>query len=67
MQVLTEVQMDVNIKGGYIMQDYIKHLQSQIEYWQRIALAEREKNIKLEEIIKKIEEKIYNLEDKEGK
>ena len=46
------------------MQDYIKHLQNQIEYWQRIALAEREKNIKLEEIIKKIEEKIYNLEDK---
>lgn len=45
------------------MQDYIKYLQSQIEYWQRIALAEREKNIKLEEIIKKIEEKIYNLED----
>lgn len=57
--------MRVNIKGGYIMQDYIKHLQIQIEYWQRIALAEREKNIKLEEIIKKIEEKIYNLEDKE--
>lgn len=47
------------------MQDYIKHLQSQIKYWQRIALAEREKNIKLEEIIKKIEEKIYNLDDKE--
>ena len=42
------------------MQDYIKHLQSQIEYWQRIALAEREKNIKLEEIIKKIEEKILS-------
>jgi hypothetical protein len=40
------------------MEDYIKHLQSQIEYWQRIALAEREKNIKLEEIIKKIEERI---------
>lgn len=48
------------------MQDYIKHLQSKVKYWQRIALAEREKNIKLEEIIKKIEEKIYNLEDKEG-
>lgn len=47
------------------MQDYIKHLQSQIKYWQRIALAEREKNIKLEEIIKKIEKKIYNLDDKE--
>ena len=44
------------------MQDYIKHLQSQIEYWQRIALAEREKNIKLEKI-KKIDQKIYNLED----
>lgn len=55
--------MRVNIKGGYIMQDYIKHLQSKVKYWQRIALAEREKNIKLEEIIKKIEEKIYNLED----
>lgn len=55
--------MRVNIKGGYIMQDYIKHLQSKVKYWQRIALAEREKNIKLEEIIKKIEQKIYNLED----
>ena len=49
------------------MQDYIKHLQSKVKYWQRIALAEREKNIKLEKIIKKIEEKIYNLEDKEDK
>ena len=47
------------------MQDYIKHLQSKVKYWQRIAIAEREKNIKLEKIIKKIEEKIYNLEDKE--
>jgi hypothetical protein len=32
-----------------------------------ISAAEREKNIKLEEIIKKIEKKIYNLEDKEDK
>lgn len=47
------------------MEDYIKHLQSQIDYWKMISAAEREKNIKLEEIIKKIEEKIYNLEDKE--
>lgn len=47
--------------------DYIKHLESKCEYFQQLALAEREKNIKLEEIIKKIEEKIYNLEDKEGK
>lgn len=59
--------MRVNIKGGYIMQDYIKHLQSKCEYFQQLALAEREKNIKLEEIIKKIEKKIYNLEDKEDK
>lgn len=45
------------------MEDYIKHLQSQIDYWKMISAAEREKNIKLEKIIKKIEEKIYNLED----
>lgn len=44
---------------------YEKHLESQIKYWKRIALAEREKNIKLEEIIKKIEVKIYNLDDKD--
>lgn len=49
------------------MEDYIKHLQSQIDYWKMIALTEREKNIKLEKIIKKIEKKIYNLEDKEDK
>ena len=45
--------------------DYIKHLESKCEYFQQLTLAEREKNIKLEEIIKKIEEKIYNLDDKE--
>ena len=44
------------------MKDYAKHLQSQIEYWEMIALAEREKNMKLEEIIKDIEKKIYGLE-----
>lgn len=43
--------------------DYIKHLESKCEYFQQLALAEREKNIKLEKIIKKIEQKIYNLED----
>ena len=47
------------------MKGYIEHLQSQIEYWKMISLAEREKNTKLEEIIKQIEKKIYNLEDKE--
>jgi hypothetical protein len=46
------------------MKGYIEHLQSQIKYWQQISAAEREKNIKLEEIIKQIEKKIYNLDDK---
>ena len=41
---------------------YINHLKSSCDYWKRIALAEREKNIKLEKIIKDIERKIYNLE-----
>ena len=44
---------------------YEKFLKSQVSYWKMISAAEREKNIKLEEIIKKIEEKIYNLDDKE--
>ena len=34
----------------------------QVKYWQRIAAEEREKNLKLEDIIKKIEKKIYGLE-----
>lgn len=46
------------------MKDYLKHLQAQVKYWQMISLAEREKNAKLEEIIKQIEKKIYNLDDK---
>ena len=41
----------------------IQHLQDQIFFWRRIALAEKEKNMKLEEILKKLEKKIYNLED----
>ena len=44
---------------------YINHLKSSRDYWKRIALAEREKNIKLEKIIKDIERKIYNLDDKD--
>ena len=47
------------------MKNYIEHLKAQVKYWQMISAAEREKNIKLEEIIKKIEVKIYNLDDKE--
>lgn len=44
------------------MKNYIKHLKAQVKYWQMISAAEREKNIKLEKIIKDIERKIYNLE-----
>ena len=44
---------------------YINHLKSSRDYWKRIALAEREKNIKLEKIIKKIEEKAYGLNNEE--
>ena len=44
---------------------YINHIKSIRDYWKRIALAEREKNIKLEEIIKSIEKKIYGLEKEE--
>ena len=46
------------------MKEYLKHLQAQVKYWQMISLAEREKNAILEEIIKQIEKKIYNLDDK---
>ena len=46
------------------MKGYIEHLQSQIEYWKMISLVEKEKNMKLEGIIKQIEKKIYNLDDK---
>ena len=45
---------------------YVNHLKSSRDYWKRIALAEREKNMKLEDIIKRIENKIYGLE-KENK
>ena len=49
------------------MKGYIEHLQAQVKYWQMISLAEREKNIKLEEVIKKIEEKAYGIDSKEDK
>ena len=41
---------------------YITHLKSSCDYWKRIALAEREKNMKVEEKIKGKEKKIYGLE-----
>ena len=47
------------------MKNYIEHLKAQVKYWQTISAAEREKNIKLEKIIKKIEEKVYGLNNEE--
>ena len=47
------------------MKNYIEHLKAQVKYWQMISAAEREKNIKLEKIIKDIERKIYNVDDKD--
>lgn len=44
------------------MNAHEKNLVDQVKYWQRIAAEEREKNLKLEDIIKKIEKKIYGLE-----
>ena len=49
------------------MKNYIEHLKAQVKYWQMISAAEREKNIKLKEIIKKIEEKAYGIDSKEDK
>ena len=49
------------------MKNYIEHLKVQVKYWQMISAAEREKNLKLEEIIKEIEKKIYGLENKGDK
>ena len=37
------------------MKNYIEHLKAQVKYWQMISAIEKEKNIKLEEIINKIE------------
>ena len=44
------------------MSPFEKYLVDQVKFWQRIAAEEREKNLKLEDIIKKIEKKIYGLE-----
>ena len=49
------------------MKGYIEHLKAQVKYWQMISAIEKEKNIKLEEIIKKIEEKAYGIDSKEDK
>ena len=49
------------------MKGYIEHLQSQIKYWQMISAIEKEKNMKLEKIIKKIEQNIYGLNNDKQK
>ena len=49
------------------MKNYIEHLKAQVKYWQMISAIEKEKNIKLEEGIKKIEEKVYGIDSKEDK
>ena len=49
------------------MKNYIEHLKAQVKYWQMVSAIEKEKNIKLKEIIKKIEEKAYGIDSKEDK
>ena len=41
---------------------YEKFLENKCKYWQQLALEEREKNMKLEELIKDRENRIHNLE-----
>ena len=48
------------------MKNYIEHLQSQIKYWQQLAYEKRQHSYELEQILKKLENKIYGLE-KENK
>ena len=46
------------------MEDYKKHLECCIKYWEMIATTEKRegKSIELQEIIKDIENRIHNLE-----
>ena len=45
---------------------YEKFLESKVKYWQQLAYAERQHSYELEQILKKLEKKIYGLE-KENK
>ena len=47
------------------MKNYIEHLKAQVKHWQMISAAEREKNSKLEKIIKDIEKKMYGFKKEE--
>ena len=53
-------------KGGFKMKKektaYEKFLESKVQYWQQLAYAERQHSYELEEILKKLENKIYGLE-----
>ena len=41
---------------------YEKFLESKVQYWQQLAYAERQHSYELEQILKKLENKIYGLE-----
>ena len=44
---------------------YEKFLESKVKYLQQLAYAERQHSYELEEILRKIEKKIYGLEKEE--
>ena len=41
---------------------YEKFLESKVQYWQQLSYAERQHSNELEQILKKLENKIYGLE-----
>ena len=43
---------------NFDMESYVKHLKTQIEYWQTLALKEREKNEKLSRQNESLKEQI---------
>ena len=61
--------MSKHLKGGFKMKKektaYEKFLESKVQYWQQLAYAERQHSYELEEIFKKLEQKIYGLEKEE--
>ena len=61
--------MSKHLKGGIDMNKektaYEKFLESKVQYWQQLAYAERQHSYELEQILKKLENKIYGLEKEE--
>ena len=45
--------------------EYERHLESMVAFWQQLAYAERQHSYELEQILKKLENKIYGLEKEE--